>query len=78
MHLSSILVAAGILALANATPAPLPTLAAVLPRTSGDKWINYTTLTGFFAQDDAATVPGTFDYVSISGGKKEGSGKERG
>ena len=25
--------------------------------------INYTTVTGFFMQDDASTSPGTFDYV---------------
>jgi hypothetical protein len=25
--------------------------------------INYTTVTGFFLQDDPATDPGTFDYV---------------
>ncbi|KAF8861688.1 phosphoglycerate mutase-like protein [Acephala macrosclerotiorum] len=68
MHLSSILVAAGILGLATATPAPVPTLAAVLPRTNGEEWINYTTLTGFFAQDDAATDPGTFDYTTTNFG----------
>jgi hypothetical protein len=27
--------------------------------------IVYSTVTGIFLQDDVATVPGTFDYVSI-------------
>lgn len=30
----------------------------------GDSYINYTTVAGFFQQDDAATVASTFDYVS--------------
>ncbi len=48
-------------ALALAAPAPTP--AALFPRLRGSEWVNYTTLTGFFLQDDVATVPGTFDYV---------------
>jgi hypothetical protein len=57
----------GILAgtcIAKAIPAPAPTSAAVLPRIYPDQYFNYTTLTGFFAQDDPATNPSTFDYVS--------------
>lgn len=50
-------------ALALAAPAPAPTPAALLPRLRGSEWVNYTTITGFFLQDDVATVPGTFDYV---------------
>lgn len=38
------------------TPRPGPVL----------DYVNYTTVTGFFLQDEAATVPGTFDYVSVS------------
>jgi hypothetical protein len=30
---------------------------------SHSSYINYTTVTGFFAQDDPATVASTFDYV---------------
>jgi hypothetical protein len=29
------------------------------------EYIRYTTVTGFFQQDDPATVPGTFDYVRL-------------
>jgi hypothetical protein len=29
-------------------------------------YISYSTVTGFFQQDDAATVPGTFNYVSTN------------
>lgn len=28
-------------------------------------YINYTTVTGFFLQDEAATNPSTFNYVSV-------------
>jgi hypothetical protein len=38
--------------------APKPTSAP-----SHSSYINYTTVTGFFAQDDPATVASTFDYV---------------
>lgn len=31
------------------------------PMTQGS--LNYTTVTGYFQQDDAATDPSTFDYV---------------
>jgi hypothetical protein len=57
----------GILAgtcIAKVIPAPAPTSADVLPRIYSDQYFNYTTLTGFFAQDDPATNPSTFDYVS--------------
>jgi hypothetical protein len=47
----------------TATAAPHPTSLAVLPRISSNEYINYTTLTGFFLQDDPATNPSTFDYV---------------
>ncbi|EHL00129.1 putative phosphomutase PMU1 [Glarea lozoyensis 74030] len=40
------------LALGHWTPRPNP---------SAD-YVNYTTVTGFFLQDEASTVPGTFDY----------------
>ena len=30
----------------------------------GETYINYTTVTGFFQQDDSATDASTFDYVS--------------
>ncbi|KAI8628455.1 phosphoglycerate mutase-like protein [Xylariaceae sp. FL1651] len=30
--------------------------------------INYTTITGFFLQDDSATDPGTFDYTTVNYG----------
>ncbi|KAJ9156534.1 Phosphoglycerate mutase-like protein [Pleurostoma richardsiae] len=35
---------------------------------SSSHYINYTTVTGFFLQDDAATVPGTFDYTTVNFG----------
>jgi hypothetical protein len=63
----------GILAstcIAKAVPAPAPTSAAVLPRIYPDEYFNYTTLTGFFLQDDPATNPSTFDYVRVSRIKK--------
>ncbi|RQM04624.1 hypothetical protein DH86_00004177 [Scytalidium sp. 3C] len=37
---------------------------AVIPRGSSPEYINYTTLTGFFLQDDPATDPSTFDYTA--------------
>ena len=43
----------------NWTPRPTPG-----PQHPAKDFINYTTVTGFFAQDDPATDPGTFDYVS--------------
>jgi hypothetical protein len=46
-----------------ALAAPQPTALAVLPRLNSNEYINYTTLTGFFLQDDPATNSGTFDYV---------------
>lgn len=46
-----------------AIAAPQPTSLAVLPRINSNEYINYTTLTGFFLQDDPATNPSTFDYV---------------
>lgn len=53
------------LTLAAPAPAPEPTAAALLPRIGGTEWINYTTLTGFFLQDESDTVPGGFDYVCV-------------
>ena len=49
----------GLLSLASTT------LAAILPRIRGSEWINYTTLTGFFLQDEVDTIPSGFDYVSL-------------
>lgn len=31
---------------------------------SNSHYINYTTVTGFFLQDDSSTNPSSFDYVS--------------
>lgn len=44
----------------RATPAPYYN-----PSTGrhGSSWINYTAVPGFFLQDEATTVPSTFDYV---------------
>lgn len=54
-------------ALVTAAPATAPTPTALLPRyhsfDSTKENYNYTTVPGFFLQDDNATVPGTFDYV---------------
>jgi hypothetical protein len=38
----------------------------------GSSYINYTTVTGFFQQDDSATVASGFDYVSRSQEAKHG------
>ena len=68
MHLPlSLPLGLGLLSLAIAAPAPAPepTAAAILPRIRGTEWINYTTLTGFFLQDEVDTVPSGFDYVSL-------------
>ncbi len=63
------LIGAGIIAVAcQASPAPQPTLPAVLARDHGhpsSPWINYTTLTGLFLLDDPSTNPSTFDYVDF-------------
>jgi hypothetical protein len=48
-----------------AAPAPEPTALAVLPRIHSNEYINYTTLTGFFLQDDPATSTTGFDYVRM-------------
>ncbi|KAH9213634.1 histidine phosphatase superfamily [Leptodontidium sp. 2 PMI_412] len=56
------------LTLAAPAPAPEPTAAALLPRIRGTEWINYTTLTGFFLQDESDTVPGGFDYSTTNFG----------
>lgn len=34
---------------------------------STPSYLNYTTITGFFQQDDPATVANTFKYVRVSG-----------
>ncbi len=68
MQLKSLLVSSLIAAVcpAAAIAAPEPTLA---PRHDkhndhdSSSYINYTTVGGFFLQDEATTVPGTFDYV---------------
>ncbi|KAL2070226.1 hypothetical protein VTL71DRAFT_13252 [Oculimacula yallundae] len=53
--------------LSVAAPAPAPTAAASLePRIRGTEWINYTTIPGFFLQDEASTVPGGFDYATTN------------
>jgi hypothetical protein len=66
MQLKSLIPAIpGFFAIACAAIAALqPTALAVLPRISSNEYINYTTLMGFFLQDDPATNPSTFDYVS--------------
>jgi hypothetical protein len=51
--------------LAAPAPAPEPTALAVLPRTRSNEYTNYTTLTGFFLQDDPATSTTGFDYVRM-------------
>jgi hypothetical protein len=52
-----------ILAVFSLTPA---VLGSWFPRSApSSDHIIYSTVTGFFLQDDAATVPGTFDYVSF-------------
>jgi hypothetical protein len=58
---------------ALAAPAPQPTALAVLPRINSNEYFNYTTLTGFFLQDDPATSTTGFDYVSIlsNGSRKD-------
>lgn len=38
------------------------------PTHSSPDYVNYTTVTGFFLQDEATTVPGTFDYTSTNFG----------
>ncbi|KUJ06823.1 phosphoglycerate mutase-like protein [Mollisia scopiformis] len=68
MQITKILVASALAATCSGTAAPLPTPAAILPRLSSNEWINYTTLTGFFAQDDPATNPSTFDYTTTNFG----------
>jgi hypothetical protein len=47
-----------------ALAAPQPTAIAVLPRLNANEYINYTTLTGFFLQDEPSTSSTSFDYVS--------------
>jgi hypothetical protein len=51
--------------------APRPTSA---PGHSTPDYIQYSTVTGFFLQDDNATVPGTFDYVRYFLHAKKGGG----
>jgi hypothetical protein len=65
MHLKSLIPATlGFFAVTcAAVAAPQPTTLAVLPRLNSNEYLNYTTLTGFFLQDDPATDPNTFDYV---------------
>jgi len=46
----------------SAVAAPAPTLT---PRYHGQTYINYTVITGFFAQDDPKTNVSTFDYVRL-------------
>lgn len=59
---NSLLAIAGLLTVnCLASPAaPKPTQAPV-----ASNWVNYTTVPGFFLQDDAETNPTGFDYVSI-------------
>jgi hypothetical protein len=37
---------------------------AAIGRAQRPDYLNYTTLTGYFMQDDPATNPSTFDYVN--------------
>lgn len=48
----------------HATPAPYYD-ARSNSGSHGKSWINYTAVPGFFLQDEATTVPSTFDYVWI-------------
>ena len=60
-----------------ALAAPQPTALAVLPRLNSNEYLNYTTLTGFFLQDDPSTSTTGFDYVSRSeNGEANGVGRE--
>lgn len=64
MHLTHLLPATfGFAITCAAVAAPQPTALAVVPRLSSNEYINYTTVTGFFLQDEPTTNPGTFDYV---------------
>jgi hypothetical protein len=64
MHLTRLLPATFGFAITCASlAAPQPTALAVLPRLNSNEYVNYTTLTGFFLQDDPTTNSGTFDYV---------------
>ncbi|KAH7411418.1 histidine phosphatase superfamily [Cadophora sp. MPI-SDFR-AT-0126] len=68
LGLLSLSLAGSAIAVPAPAPAPQATAAAILPRIRGGEWINYTTLTGFFLQDESATVPGTFDYSTTNFG----------
>lgn len=64
MQLLSTLLSVALLSVgSDALAAPRPTPAAILPRLRGTEWTNYTTISGFFLQDDVATNPSGFDYV---------------
>lgn len=64
MQFKALLPAFGFAITCAALAAPQPTALAVLPRINSNEYINYTTLTGFFVQDDPATSTDGFDYVS--------------
>jgi hypothetical protein len=64
MHLTHLLPATlGFAITCAAVAAPQPTALAVVPRLSSNEYISYTTVTGFFLQDEPTTNSGTFDYV---------------
>lgn len=65
MQINALLIASALAATCSGAAAPLPTARAVIPRLNSNEYLNYTTLTGFFAQDDPATDVSTFDYVSL-------------
>ncbi|KAI8804974.1 histidine phosphatase superfamily [Cladochytrium replicatum] len=44
--------------------APVANAVKCIPRPSPNSYINYTTITGFFMQDDPNTVPSTFNYAT--------------
>ncbi|KAM3069373.1 putative phosphoglycerate mutase pmu1, variant 2 [Clarireedia jacksonii] len=52
-----------VLSVASASHSPSPTAAPQYSGHSQNSWINYTTVPGFFLQDDSATIPSTFDYT---------------
>ncbi|CZS96299.1 related to PMU1-high copy suppressor of ts tps2 mutant phenotype [Rhynchosporium agropyri] len=56
-----------LLTLAIAVPAAAPVKAThLVPRIRGSEWFNYTTIPGFFLQDDLSTNPSGFDYATTN------------
>lgn len=63
MHITNaLLAAAGLLSVTcSATPTPSHEEKGLKHKS----WINYTTVTGFFLQDEESTNPTGFDYVRV-------------